>query len=123
MKPKRNESKQDFLKRCTQAAMAGGNDQQAAFASCNLDWDMSKNTRSGVTLSAPVELAKGKTDDEARPFMITAYTGAAIQRYWGKLVFDLAGMQAKKKIPVLREHYRDRVVGFGCWKRKKKWKP
>jgi hypothetical protein len=43
---------------------------------------------------------------------MVAYTGATIDfPWWGKVVFDLAGMRLDSKLPALREHARDRVVG------------
>jgi hypothetical protein len=51
--------------------------------------------------------------------MITAYTGKQLDTWWGSLVIAVDGMQAKQKIPVLREHRRDRVVGFGATSREK----
>lgn len=45
-------------------------------------------------------------------FKMLAYTGAMIQlSWWGRVVFDLAGMRLDNKLPALREHVRDRVVG------------
>jgi hypothetical protein len=116
VKPKPNESKQDFLKRCTQELIESGASSKEAFASCNLDYGMSGNNRSAMVLSAPVELASGK-ENEPRPFLITAYTGNPLKRFGWTIIFDLSGMKSKKKIPVLREHGRDRIVGFGeSWK-------
>ena len=41
-----------------------------------------------------------------------AYTGAVIQlSWWGRVVFDLAGMRLDDKLPALREHDRGRAVG------------
>jgi hypothetical protein len=45
-------------------------------------------------------------------FSMLAYTGAVIDfAWWGRMVFDLAGMRLDDKLPALREHARDRVVG------------
>lgn len=45
-------------------------------------------------------------------FKMLAYTGAVIDfSWWGRVVFDLAGMRLDEKLPALREHVRDRVVG------------
>jgi len=112
-KPNKNEAKGDFLKRCTAEVISvEGKDAEEAFAACNLAWDNEHSLRSVMTFALPFELKKG--DEESNPsFMITAYTGAPIERYWGEIIFDIEGMQTKQKIPVLREHQRDRVVGFG----------
>jgi len=114
MKPKKNEAKQDFLNRCTQEKVGDGLDKKDAFASCNLDWNKSNNTRNALTLTAPIELKKTDvSDDEPSSFLITAYTGKPIDRRLGSIIFNLSGMQSKSKMPILREHARDRVVGYG----------
>ena len=46
-------------------------------------------------------------------FELLAYTGRVLETRLGSLVFDIAGMQTKSKMPILREHKRDRVVGYG----------
>ena len=115
-KPNKGESKQDFLSRCTKDVMAEGKESDQAYAMCNASWDNENNQRSTLTLSAPIELM---TNDEgkAKHFLITAYTGQPIDTWMGKIIFDVAGMTSKAKIPILREHERDRVVGFGkTWK-------
>lgn len=115
-KPKKNESKQDFLGRCTQEVMAEGKEQDQAFAVCNAYWDDAKGTRNALTLSAPVELVHDAKDpDKPKGFAITAYTGNVIDLgWWGRLIFDVSGMDTKSKFPVLREHVRDRVVGVAA---------
>jgi hypothetical protein len=114
-KPNKNESKQEFLKRCTLEVVGEGRDRDQAFAMCNSYWDDSNNQRSVLTLSAPVVFKKtaGGENDGKRQFAVTGYTGAAIDTWWGQVVFSVPGMKTKEKIPVLREHFRDRVVGFG----------
>jgi hypothetical protein len=60
-----------------------------------------------VTLSA-------KSSSERPGFSINAYTGAIVDTQQNmKLVFDLDGMKSKPSLPVLREHERDRPVGYG----------
>lgn len=45
-------------------------------------------------------------------FSMLAYTGAVINfAWWGRVIFDLAGMRLDDRLPALREHIRDRVVG------------
>lgn len=113
-KPKKNESKQDFLKRCTSELIEQENrEADQAYAMCNVFWDDNKNQRSILNLHMPVAMAKKDGDEARREFMITAYTGKPLDTWWGTVIFDLAGMKTKEKIPVLREHKRDRVVGFG----------
>jgi hypothetical protein len=56
--------------------------------------------------------------DKPSGFLITAYTGQIIERWYGNLVISTQGIKTKAKLPVLREHQRDRVVGFAT----KSWK-
>lgn len=112
--PKRNESKQDFLSRCTTELIEKeGRKSDQAYAMCNSYWDEAKaGKRNTLTLSAPVELQAGEGDDPDS-FMITAYTGRPVDTWFGRLVFDLKGMKTRETMPILREHMRDRIVGYG----------
>jgi len=67
-----------------------------------------------VELSAPVYLAR----DETGCFEIEAYTGAAVDRWWGKLAIDVSGITAKQQIPIFRGHNPDAIVGWS----QKTWK-
>lgn len=123
-KPNKNESKQDYLKRCTaEIVEQEGRSIDQAYAMCNAYWDDSKSTtaeRQPITLTGVVDLelsAKENGEPDAS-FLMTAYTGQVLDLGWfGRYVFDVSGMQAKAKIPILREHMRDRVVGWS----KKAW--
>jgi hypothetical protein len=120
-KPNKSESKQDFLKRCTEAAIGEGQDSRQAYAACNVLWNAERGTRQALTLSLPVELTAVGEIDAAKPdqaevrrqFAITAYTGKELDTWFGRLVIDVDGIATKEKMPVLREHARDRVVGYG----------
>lgn len=123
LKPTKGESKQDYLKRCT-ADLVGseGKDPDQAFATCNSYWDENRAASAKpLTLTADLqllELAKNEDGSGGNGFMMTAYTGQVLDLGWfGRYVFDLNGMKAKAKIPILREHKRDRVVGYS----KKAW--
>lgn len=114
-KPKKNESKQDFLKRCTGEVMQKeGKDSDQAYAMCNMQWDDSKSQRSALNLTAPLTLAlEVPGEQKGKGFLITAYTGARVERYWnGPLIIATAGIKTNAKMPVLREHVRDWVVGY-----------
>jgi hypothetical protein len=117
-KPNDGESKQDYLKRCTAELVSQeGKPADQAYAVCNGMWDTAKNTRSALSLAAPLGLDMAVAG-KAKTFLITAYSGALLDLGWyGKLIIDLQGIKAEPKIPVLREHMRDRVVGFS----KKAW--
>jgi len=74
-----------------------------------------KNARcTALEISAPVLLAQ----DETGGFEIEAYTGAAVDRWWGKLAIDVSGIQAKQQIPIFRGHNSDAIVGWS----QKTWK-
>lgn len=123
-KPKKNESKQDYLKRCTAELIEQeGRDTDQAYAVCNSYWDdahATKAERQPITLTGTVEFlfnteitAGNDPEQRISEFQMTAYTGQIIDLgFMGRYVFDVAGMRAKPKIPILREHARDRVVGW-----------
>jgi hypothetical protein len=121
-KPSKGENKQDFLKRCTAVVMdKEGKEADQAFAICNAAWDDAKSQRAAMILSAPLTLAQPiEGETKTPPFLITAYTGAEVEAWWGRLLIDVGGIKAAAKMPVLREHLRDRVVGYStkAWKDK-----
>jgi len=113
-KPSKSEAKQDFLSRCTAELIESeGREADQAYAMCNAYWDDAKSERAALTLSAPLELRAPEEDGEPPSFMITAYTGKAVDTWFGKIIFDVSGMSSREKLPILREHQRDRVVGYG----------
>lgn len=120
-KPNKGEAKQDYLKRCTATLIEEGKQSDQAYAVCNAYWNEERSTRQALTLSLPVEFtAVGSVDaanperaDVKRQFAITAYTGKELETWFGTIVIDVAGIATKEKMPVLREHARDRVVGYG----------
>ncbi len=63
----------------------------------------------GLSLIAPVQLAK---DDPESGFLIEAYTGETVERWYGMLAIEVAGIRAKKQIPVLMNHDTDKIVGY-----------
>jgi hypothetical protein len=66
--------------------------------------------RSAITLSA--ELRRSPDKAKAGQFSIVGYTGAEISAWFGGFIIDVAGVQVKDQTPVLREHARDRIVGW-----------
>jgi hypothetical protein len=118
-KPNKGEAKQDFLKRCTgELVDREGKSSDQAYAVCNSLWDTAKNTRSALSLAAPLNLEAPDGGGKPKEFLITAYSGKLLDLGWfGKIIIDLKGIKADPKMPVLREHLRDRVVGFS----KKAW--
>lgn len=67
--------------------------------------------REKLTFDAPVKLLKG-SDAELSGFEIMAYTGAEIDRWWGRLVIDLSGIRAEQKMPIFRHHIPTEIVGW-----------
>ncbi|MBU2051220.1 MAG: hypothetical protein KKH61_19910 [Gammaproteobacteria bacterium] len=121
-KPNQNESKQDYLKRCTGELVSAGDSADQAYAKCNAFWQRERPSRQALNLTLPVELtAVGHVDaanpDKAevvRKFAVTAYTGKQMKiPYMGNFAISVDGIQTKEKMPVLREHARDRVIGHG----------
>ncbi len=75
--------------------------------------DLQQAQANQVTLSAPVVLRKTpEGETKTGEFEITAYTGAVVDRWWGKLAIDVDGIQAKASMPIFREHAREVVVGY-----------
>jgi len=124
IKPKKNEAKQDFLKRCISQEIASGMKQDQAFSVCNLSWDeatgkkeklkainlkadvVNEKNENGTWLLADPGDKKGK-----RTFLINAYTGQLIKGFFRDIVIDLKGIRSKAKFPILREHERKSIVG------------
>lgn len=65
---------------------------------------------------APVLFAKD--EDKKGEFVIEAYTGEVVDRWWGKLAVAVDGIKSKKNLPILRNHNTSLIVGFS----KKAWK-
>lgn len=67
-------------------------------------------------LTADVNLGCAPTGDEKKPrrFSMLAYTGAAVERMFGKAVFDLSGieMPPSGRVPILLNHDENKIVGF-----------
>ena len=114
--PKKNEGKQEYLKRCVEELIEKeGREPDQAYAICNSYWNESKNKaeRSAINLTAPLELKKADNETDRRTFYVTAYTGKPVDLgFWGKIIFDLSGLQTKERVPILRDHRRDKIVGF-----------
>ena len=80
--------------------------------------DQTKCTR--LDLSAPVALMAQQDAGNDNPpgFSIVAYTGAVVDRWWGRLAIEVDGIRSKTKMPVLLGHEDDRIVGWTerAWK-------
>lgn len=63
----------------------------------------------GLELQAPVELAK---EESGGDFEIKAYTGAVVDRWWGKLAIEVSGIKSKVQMPILLGHDTSKIVGY-----------
>ncbi len=64
---------------------------------------------------APVQLKKEKdagTKAVSEDFLIEAYTGIPVERWWGTLAIDVSGIKAKNQIPILLNHDPGQIVGY-----------
>lgn len=68
-----------------------------------------------LRLVAPVFMA---AEEDKNEFSIEAYTGAVVDRWYGKLAISVDGIIAKKQIPVLMNHDTNQIVGFSTNTRK-----
>lgn len=65
-----------------------------------------------IPAGAVETLAAADGARDGRDFRMLAYTGAEFDRFYGRVIVDLAGMQvASDKMPILVEHQRDRRAG------------
>lgn len=65
--------------------------------------------------NAEVTFTQGDGDKKGEQFRIIGYTGGIMKGHWlwGNLALDLKGMKfAKKRTPVLEEHFTGRRIGF-----------
>lgn len=70
----------------------------------------------GLSMEAPV--AFGQQERKEADFIIEAYTGAVVERWWGKLAVAVSGIKAKKNMPIFKGHNYSEIVGFSndTWK-------
>lgn len=66
-----------------------------------------------LSFDASVSFARNEEGSgELTGFDIDAYTGAPVDRWWGKLVIDISGISASKQMPIFRDHNRSQIVGY-----------
>ena len=63
----------------------------------------------GLSFVAPVQLANKEEDKNS--FLIKAYTGETVDRWWGLLAIDVDGIKSKEQIPVFMNHDASKIVG------------
>jgi len=66
-----------------------------------------------MELTTPVNFAADAGADTfpGQTFLMEAYTGAVVDRWWGKLAVVVDGIQAADEMPIFRDHRRDQIVG------------
>lgn len=70
---------------------------------------------SQLSLGATVNLLKseaGEAGTKLSGFELVAYTGAVVERWWGKLAISIEGISAKQQMPIFRNHSRGEIVGY-----------
>lgn len=69
---------------------------------------------SNVNLSADLNVDFAQDTEKPFDFELIGYTGKVMEKNGWRGVFNMDGMEAKNgKVIILREHERDRIVGFG----------
>lgn len=115
--PKRNEKRSDFVSRCIPIVLEDGTaeDQKQAAAVCYSMYKQAKEKKmSNVNLSADVQTFTDAGEDKPFDFELVGYTGKVMEKGGWRGIFSLDGMESKGgKVIILREHERDRIVGYG----------
>lgn len=71
-----------------------------------------KRNKDQDQLSVAVDILAGEEGTKSGRFDLVAYTGAIVKRWYGRAVFDLAGMEIpEENLAILREHDVTKVVG------------
>jgi hypothetical protein len=70
-----------------------------------------------LSIETPV-ITLAKEEGKRGEFVIEAYTGAVVERWWGKLAIDIDGISAPSKMPNFFNHDHGQIVGFST----KSWK-
>lgn len=115
-KKKKTEGNQDFFKRCVDSLTGQGITVRDAAAMCSAQFEQPSGLKFHK-IDSPLEfdpaVDPSENEQEERGFLIKAKTGDPIDQWYGKLVINLSGVRFEPKMPVLRSHNRDRIVGTG----------
>jgi hypothetical protein len=65
-----------------------------------------------LSFDSAVNFLRGSETKELTGFDIEAYTGAVVERWWGKLVVAVDGIQAAQQMPIFRDHNMSEIVGY-----------
>lgn len=75
--------------------------------------DISQAKCTELAIHSPVQFLRAEPDSKTLTgFDIAAYTGAVVDRWWGKLVIDVTGIEARQQMPIFRNHDHDQIVGY-----------
>lgn len=74
--------------------------------------DISKAKCTGLSFSGAVNFASAAKGGDITGFELEGYTGAVVDRWWGKLVVSLSGISSKQQMPVFRNHNQNDIVGY-----------
>lgn len=80
--------------------------------------DAAQANCTSLHVTAPVELLKKDAPETGNSFLIQAYTGAIVERWWGKLAIDIDGITARQQIPIFLNHDPGQIVGYSMNTRK-----
>lgn len=67
---------------------------------------------SKLSFESVVNFKKEPEKTELSGFEIEAYTGAVVERWWGKLAVNVSGIAAKQQMPIFKNHNPDQIVGY-----------
>lgn len=69
--------------------------------------------KSGGKLSfdVPLELLRDE-ERQVSGFRLDAYTGAVVERWWGRLAIAVNGIQSSQRMPIFRDHDHTKIVGY-----------
>ncbi len=74
--------------------------------------DISKAKCTKLSFDSAVNFLRSSENKELTGFDIEAYTGAVVDRWWGKLVVAVDGISAKQQMPIFRNHDHMEIVGY-----------
>lgn len=74
--------------------------------------DISQAKCTKLSFCSPVHLLRSTETKELTGFDIEAYTGAVVDRWWGKLVVAVDGIAASQQMPIFRNHDHAEIVGY-----------
>lgn len=74
--------------------------------------DISSAKCTKLSFDSAVHFLRANESKELTGFDIEAYTGAVVDRWWGKLVVAVDGIFANQQMPIFRNHDHNEIVGY-----------